>query len=160
MDHSDSRLAPLLAIARTKGEFPTAVLQAPELVTLYPRTFSCAPVVEPQIALPHAVADEGRRSVCATYWAAASVRSRAVERSAAASIKPSPGNAVDEPNPHSRPTAHQLPAGSFFGGFRTPAPSGSTAHTRPASETLHDSGPGGLKRGGQQSTQSGRSCRP
>src|SRR5215813_2115953 len=25
-------------------------------------------------------------------------------------------------------------------GFRTPAPSGSTAHTRPASETLHESG--------------------
>src|SRR5215813_7877765 len=140
MDHSDSRLAPLLAITRTKGEFPTAVLQAPELVTLYPRTFSCAPVVEPQIALPHAVADEGRRSVCATYWAAASVRARAVEGSAAASSKPSPGNAAAEPNPHSRPTAHQLPAGSFFGGFRTPAPSGSTAHTRPASETLHDTG--------------------
>src|SRR5215813_5489413 len=56
------------------------------------------------------------------------------------SSKPSPGNAAAEPNPHSRPTAHQLPAGSFFGGFRTPAPSGSTAHTRPASETLHDTG--------------------
>src|SRR5262245_59776731 len=56
------------------------------------------------------------------------------------SSKPSPGNAAAEPNPHSRPIAHQLPAGSFFGGFRTPAPSASTAHTRPASETLHGSG--------------------
>jgi hypothetical protein len=36
---------------------------------------------------------------------------------------PSPGNAAVEPNPHRRLTAHRLPAGSFFGGFRTPAPS-------------------------------------
>jgi hypothetical protein len=50
-----------------------------------------------------------------------------------------PGNAADEPNPHSRPTA-PAPAGSFFGGFRTLAPSGSTAHARPASETLHATG--------------------
>src|SRR5712671_2528999 len=55
--------------------------------------------------------------------------------------KPSPGNAAAEPNPHRRPTAHRLPAGSFFGGFRTPAPhSASTAHARPASETLTVSG--------------------
>src|SRR5262249_48488244 len=52
------------------------------------------------------------------------------------SSKPSPGNAAAEPNPHSRLTAHKLPAGSCFAGFRTPAPSASTAHTRPASETL------------------------
>jgi hypothetical protein len=33
------------------------------------------------------------------------------------------GNAAAEPNPHRRPIAHRLPAGSFFGGFRAPAPS-------------------------------------
>ena len=37
--------------------------------------------------------------------------------------KPSPSNAAAEPNPHRRPTAYRLPAGSFFGGFRTPASS-------------------------------------
>ena len=35
--------------------------------------------------------------------------------------KPSPGNAAAAPNPHRRPTAHRLPAGSVIGGFRTPA---------------------------------------
>ena len=35
--------------------------------------------------------------------------------------KPSRCNAAAEPNPHRRPTAQRLPAGSFFGGFRTPA---------------------------------------
>ena len=35
--------------------------------------------------------------------------------------KPSPANAAARPNPHRRPTARRCPAGSFFGGFRTPA---------------------------------------
>ena len=32
-----------------------------------------------------------------------------------------PGHSRSAPNPHSRPGVHRLPAGSFFGGFRTPA---------------------------------------
>src|SRR3974390_1811913 len=32
-----------------------------------------------------------------------------------------PAKAAAPPNPHRRPTAHRFPAGSFFGGFRTPA---------------------------------------
>jgi hypothetical protein len=36
--------------------------------------------------------------------------------------KPSPANAAARPNPHRRPAARRCPAGSFFGGFRTPAP--------------------------------------
>jgi hypothetical protein len=35
--------------------------------------------------------------------------------------KPSLATAAATPNPHRRPTAHRCPAGSFFGGFRTPA---------------------------------------
>src|SRR5215472_9971682 len=35
--------------------------------------------------------------------------------------KPSPTKASAAPNPHRRPNAHRFPAGSFFGGFRTPA---------------------------------------
>src|SRR5258708_2513778 len=51
--------------------------------------------------------------------------------------KPSPAKAAPTPNPHSRLGAHRLPAGSFIGGFRTPAPlPGSIAHPWPASETL------------------------
>jgi Putative transposase/Transposase zinc-binding domain len=38
------------------------------------------------------------------------------------SAKPSSANAAARPNPHRRPTARRSPAGSFFGGFRTPAP--------------------------------------
>jgi len=38
------------------------------------------------------------------------------------SSKPSSANAAAWPNPHRRPTARRRPAGSFFGGFRTPAP--------------------------------------
>src|SRR5215472_17394789 len=53
--------------------------------------------------------------------------------------KPFPAKAADTPNPHRRPNAHRFPAGSFFGGFRTPALyPGSTARDAPASETLHD----------------------
>ena len=45
-------------------------------------------------------------------------------------------------NPHSRPTARRSPAGSFIGGFRTPAPyTGPIARAGPASETLPESGP-------------------
>src|SRR5262249_24985911 len=52
--------------------------------------------------------------------------------------KTSPAKAADPPNPHRQPTAHRLPAGSFFGGFPTPAPyTGSIARAGPASETLH-----------------------
>jgi hypothetical protein len=53
------------------------------------------------------------------------------------SAKPSTATAAQTSNPHSRPGAHRLPAGSFFGGFRTPA-LGSAArfNDRPASETL------------------------
>jgi hypothetical protein len=40
-------------------------------------------------------------------------------------------------NPHRRQTAHRLPAGSFLGGFRTPAQYGWIGRDRPASETLH-----------------------
>jgi hypothetical protein len=53
----------------------------------------------------------------------------------------SPADADTPTNPHRRPSAHRLPAGSFFGGFRTPARrpyTGSTARARPASETLND----------------------
>src|SRR5262249_4716286 len=35
--------------------------------------------------------------------------------------KPSPAKTSAAPNPHRRPNAHRFPAGSFFGGFRTPA---------------------------------------
>src|SRR5215472_6715161 len=56
--------------------------------------------------------------------------------------KPFPAKAADTPNPHRRPNAHRFPAGSFFGGFRTPALyPGSTARDAPASETLHASRP-------------------
>jgi hypothetical protein len=62
------------------------------------------------------------------------------------SAKPSTATAAQTSNPHSRPGAHRLPAGSFFGGFRTPA-LGSAArfNDRPASETLHESGPSQLR---------------
>jgi hypothetical protein len=54
--------------------------------------------------------------------------------------KPSPGKLAAAPNPHRRPSPHRFPAGSFFGGFRTPVPfTGSTA-SRPASETLPGTG--------------------
>ena len=33
-----------------------------------------------------------------------------------------PGNAAATPNPHRRPSPRRFPAGSFFGGFWTPAP--------------------------------------
>ena len=36
--------------------------------------------------------------------------------------KPSTATAAQTSNRHSRPGAHRLPAGSFIGGFRTPAP--------------------------------------
>src|SRR5207245_4802603 len=36
--------------------------------------------------------------------------------------KPSPTTAAPAPNPHRPPSAHRLPAGSFIGGFLTPAP--------------------------------------
>ena len=35
--------------------------------------------------------------------------------------KPSLAKAAATPNPHRRPSSHCFPAGSFFGGFRTPA---------------------------------------
>ena len=59
----------------------------------------------------------------------------------AIAAKPSTATAAQTSNPHSRPGAHRLPAGYFFGGFRTPA-LGSAARVNdpPASETLHDSG--------------------
>src|SRR3546814_9021670 len=56
-------------------------------------------------------------------------------------------------NPHRRLTAHPPPAGSFLGGFRTPASSALTHHDRPASETLHTSRPPGGRR-----TESGERC--
>src|SRR5262249_55061905 len=40
----------------------------------------------------------------------------------AISRKPSPGKLSPDPNPHRQPSPHRFPAGSFFGGFRTPAP--------------------------------------
>ena len=50
----------------------------------------------------------------------------------------SPANAAAPPNSHRRPV-YRFPAGSFFGGFPTPAPyTGSIARAGPASETLHD----------------------
>ena len=55
----------------------------------------------------------------------------------------SPADTATPTNPHRRPSAHRLPAGSFFGGFRTPARrpyTGSTARARPPSETLPESG--------------------
>src|SRR5690242_10185174 len=56
-------------------------------------------------------------------------------------IKPSPGKLAAAPNPHRRPSLHRFSAGSFFGGFRTPALlPGGTARAGPASETLPDSG--------------------
>ena len=38
-----------------------------------------------------------------------------------ASPNSSPGKRAAPPNPHRRPSPHRFPAGSFFGGFRTPA---------------------------------------
>src|SRR5258705_7479389 len=35
--------------------------------------------------------------------------------------KPCPGKLAAAPNPHRRPSPHRSPAGSFFGGFPTPA---------------------------------------
>jgi hypothetical protein len=55
--------------------------------------------------------------------------------------KPSPAKAPAAPNPHRRPNAHRFPAGSFFGGFRTPALYPVDRSRRaPASETLYESG--------------------
>jgi hypothetical protein len=54
--------------------------------------------------------------------------------------KPSLAKAAATPNSHRRPTAYRCPAGSFFGGFRTPASIPVNHSRRPASETLHDSG--------------------
>src|SRR5207244_13236272 len=36
--------------------------------------------------------------------------------------RPPPAKAAATPNPHRRPTARRFPAGSFIGGFPTPAP--------------------------------------
>ena len=58
----------------------------------------------------------------------------------ASKTQASPANAAAPPNSHRRPV-YRFPAGSFFGGFPTPAPyTGSIARAGPASETLHDSG--------------------
>src|SRR5262249_40589816 len=46
--------------------------------------------------------------------------------------KPSTATAAQTSNPHSRPAAHRLPAGSFIGGFPTPAPYSGVNHSRPA----------------------------
>jgi hypothetical protein len=55
--------------------------------------------------------------------------------------KLSPRKAAAASNPHSRPTARRSPAGSFIGGFRTPAPyTRPIARAGPASETLPASG--------------------
>src|SRR5215469_10513643 len=49
----------------------------------------------------------------------------------AISAKPSTATPAPTSNPHSRPGSHHLPAGSFFGGFRTTAPcTGATAPCR------------------------------
>ena len=45
--------------------------------------------------------------------------------------RPSLAKAAATQNPH-RPTAHRCPAGSFFGGFRTPAPLTWVDRSRPA----------------------------
>ena len=50
-----------------------------------------------------------------------SPQSSAASSSQPICAKPSPANAAARPNPHRRPTARRCPAGSFFGGFRTPA---------------------------------------
>src|SRR6516162_8018713 len=70
--------------------------------------------------------------------------------------KPSLAKAATTPNSHRRPTAYRCPAGSFFGGFRTPASIPVNHSRRPASETLHVSGhfldldpPDSLTLGGQ-----------
>jgi hypothetical protein len=60
--------------------------------------------------------------------------------------KPSLATAAATPNPHRRPTAHRCPAGSFFGGFPTPASIPVNHSRRPASETLHVAGPLGRGR--------------
>jgi hypothetical protein len=55
----------------------------------------------------------------------------------------------------------RCPAGSFFGGFSTPAPdSGSIAHTGPASEPLTDSGPVALTSSNGSAAEFGSACRP
>src|SRR4029077_13299561 len=52
------------------------------------------------------------------------------------------GKVAAPPNLHRRAGPHRFPAGSFFGGFPTPAPyTGSIAPAGPASQTLPDSGP-------------------
>ena len=74
--------------------------------------------------------------------AAVSPRSPAASSSRRSSRKPSLRKAAAASNPHSRPTARRPPAGSFLGGFRTPAPyTGPIARAGPASETLPDSRP-------------------
>ena len=65
--------------------------------------------------------------------------------------KASPAKAAAPPNSHRRPSVYRFPAGSFFGGFPTPAPdTGSIARAGPASETLHESG---RSRDGDRSAQ-------
>jgi len=49
-----------------------------------------------------------------------------------------PRKAAAPLNPDRRPTAHRFPAGSFFGGFRTPALYPVDRSPGPASETLHE----------------------
>ena len=73
-------------------------------------------------------------------------------------ILPKPALAKPAPtlNPHSRPAPRRSPAGSFFGGFRTPAPfTGSIARAGPASETLLDTRPSRPRSGTGGSNHSG-----
>ena len=73
--------------------------------------------------------------------------------------KPSPGQPAAASNPHRQPSSRRCPAGSFFGGFPTPASlpgSTLTPGRHPKPFTIADRG--GLKRGRQQSTQCGHSA--
>ena len=59
-------------------------------------------------------------------------------------VSPSPTQAAAPPIPHSDQPPTRPPAGSFLGGFRTPAPRArADSYDRPASETLHPCGPPG-----------------
>jgi len=54
----------------------------------------------------------------------------------------SPTQATAPSNPHRRQPSTRRPAGSFLGGFRTPnLAAHANRHDRPASETLHQTGP-------------------
>ena len=71
----------------------------------------------------------------------------------------SPTQAAAPSNPHRRQPVRPAPAGSFLGGFRTPALSARwIGHDGPASETLHPSGTAGPERHFPELRETGRTA--